>query len=151
MRFVGELEAPDRSLTLRYRFAHHMYQNACFESLRATRKAALEPRDRRAPGGSGTASRPSVSPTSRCCSKSRETACAPPNTGTAPPRRPGGFTRTTNRRAWRSAGSALLANEPNSPARATAELGLQMTYALAIKTSKGYAVAGGRKSLRASP
>ena len=26
---------------LRYRFAHHMYQNACFDSLRATRKAAL--------------------------------------------------------------------------------------------------------------
>ena len=34
VRFVGELEAPDRSLTLRYRFAHHMYQNACFDSLR---------------------------------------------------------------------------------------------------------------------
>ncbi len=41
VRFAGELEAPDRSLTLRYRFAHHMYQNACFDSLRATRKAAL--------------------------------------------------------------------------------------------------------------
>ena len=41
VRFVGELEAADRSLTLRYRFAHHMYQNACFDSLRATRKAAL--------------------------------------------------------------------------------------------------------------
>ena len=41
VRYVGELEAPDRSLTLRYRFAHHMYQNACFDSLRATRKAAL--------------------------------------------------------------------------------------------------------------
>ncbi len=54
----------------------------------------------------GTASRRSVSPTSRCCSKSRETACAPPNTGTAPPRLLDGFTRTTNRRAWRSAGSA---------------------------------------------
>ena len=52
VRFVGELEAPDRTLTLHYRFAHHMYQNAFFESLRATRKAALEPRDRRAPGGS---------------------------------------------------------------------------------------------------
>ena len=41
VRFAGELEAPDRSLTLRYRFAHHMYQNACFDSLRATRKVAL--------------------------------------------------------------------------------------------------------------
>ena len=41
VRYVGELECPDRSLTLHYRFAHHMYQNACFDSLRATRKAAL--------------------------------------------------------------------------------------------------------------
>ena len=105
VRFVGELEAPDRTLTLHYRFAHHIYQNAFFESLRATRKAALG-RGCRAPGGSGTASRRSVSPTSRCCSKWRETACARPNIGTAPPRLLDGFTRTTNRRAWRSAGSA---------------------------------------------
>jgi predicted ATPase len=41
VKYVGELEAPDRSLTLHYRFAHHLYQNACFDSLRATRKAAL--------------------------------------------------------------------------------------------------------------
>ena len=54
----------------------------------------------------GAASRRSVSPTSRCCSKWRETACARPNIGTAPPRLLDGFTPTTNRRAWRSAGSA---------------------------------------------
>jgi predicted ATPase len=37
-------------------------------------------------------------------------------------------------------GLALLEHEPSSPARAAAELSLQMTYGLAIKTSKGYAV-----------
>ena len=46
-------------------------------------------------------------------------------------------------------GLALLATEPESPARAAAELGLQMTYGLAIKTSQGYAVAEVGARLRA--
>ena len=46
-------------------------------------------------------------------------------------------------------GLSLLANEPNSPARATAELGLQMTYARDRR--QGIRRAGGRTSLRASP
>ena len=41
VRFVDEWEAPDQRLTLRYRFAHHIYHNAFDESLRATRRAAL--------------------------------------------------------------------------------------------------------------
>ena len=41
VRFVDEWEAPDQQLTLRYRFAHHIYHNAFDESLRATRRAAL--------------------------------------------------------------------------------------------------------------
>ena len=103
-------------------------------------QGGARPRGCRASGGAVRRADAIVSPTSRCCSKSRETACAPPNTGTVPPRLLGGFTRTTNRRAWRSAGSACSRTSRTSPARATAELGLQMTYALAIKTSKGYAV-----------
>jgi adenylate cyclase len=38
-------------------------------------------------------------------------------------------------------GLALLKDEPQGPARAAAELALQMTYGLAIKTFRGYAVA----------
>ena len=37
-------------------------------------------------------------------------------------------------------GLALLASEPPSPARSAAELSLQMTYGLAAKTGRGYAV-----------
>jgi predicted ATPase len=37
-------------------------------------------------------------------------------------------------------GLALLEREPSSPHRAAAELDLQMTYGLAIKTSQGYAI-----------
>jgi len=41
VRFVDEQEAANRTLTLRYRFAHHIYHNAFDVSLRATRRAAL--------------------------------------------------------------------------------------------------------------
>ena len=41
MRFVEEHETDNRELTLRYRFAHHIYHNAFDTSLRATRRATL--------------------------------------------------------------------------------------------------------------
>ena len=40
VRFVDEYECPDRSLTLRYRFAHHVYHHAFHEAVRVTRRAA---------------------------------------------------------------------------------------------------------------
>jgi predicted ATPase len=40
VRFVDEHEFPDRTLTLRYRFVHVLYQNALYASLRPTRRAA---------------------------------------------------------------------------------------------------------------
>ena len=41
VRLVEEFEFPDRTLTLRYRFIHALYQNALYGSLRPTRKAQL--------------------------------------------------------------------------------------------------------------
>jgi tetratricopeptide (TPR) repeat protein len=41
LRLVGEKEFPDRTLTMRYRFVHVLYQNALYASLRPTRKASL--------------------------------------------------------------------------------------------------------------
>jgi tetratricopeptide (TPR) repeat protein len=41
VRFTGEWEYPDRTLTLRYRFDHHVYHRAFHESLRITRRVAL--------------------------------------------------------------------------------------------------------------
>jgi predicted ATPase len=41
VRLVGEYEFPDRTLTLRYRFVHVLYQNALYGSLRPTRRASL--------------------------------------------------------------------------------------------------------------
>ena len=41
VRMVREQEFPDRTLTLRYRFVHVLYQNALYASLRPTRRASL--------------------------------------------------------------------------------------------------------------
>jgi hypothetical protein len=41
IRRVGERELPDGTLTLRYRFAHALYQNALFEALTPARKSSL--------------------------------------------------------------------------------------------------------------
>jgi adenylate cyclase len=41
VKLISEGEFPNRTLTLRYRFVHVLYQNALFNSLRATRKATL--------------------------------------------------------------------------------------------------------------
>jgi len=41
VRLVREHEFPDRTLTLRYRFVHVLYQNALYASLQPTRRAAL--------------------------------------------------------------------------------------------------------------
>ena len=41
VRFESEKELPDRSITVRYRFVHVLYQNALYSSLRATRRTSL--------------------------------------------------------------------------------------------------------------
>jgi tetratricopeptide (TPR) repeat protein len=41
VRLEGDCELPDSTLTLRYGFVHALYQNALYDSLTATRKAAL--------------------------------------------------------------------------------------------------------------
>jgi tetratricopeptide (TPR) repeat protein len=41
VRIVREQEFPDRTLTLRYRFVHVLYQNALYASLQPTRRASL--------------------------------------------------------------------------------------------------------------
>jgi adenylate cyclase len=41
VRFINEEEFPNRTLTIRYRFVHVLYQNALYASLRPTRRAML--------------------------------------------------------------------------------------------------------------
>jgi predicted ATPase len=41
VKLSSEAEFPNRTLTLKYRFVHVLYQNALYASLRASRKATL--------------------------------------------------------------------------------------------------------------
>jgi predicted ATPase len=41
VQFMEERECPDRTMTLRYRFVHVLYQNALYAQLRATRRTTL--------------------------------------------------------------------------------------------------------------
>ena len=141
VRFVIEAESADRSLTLRYRFAHHVYHHAFYDAVRITRRAALsraiaETLVARSAGqpGEGAATIAILFETARDHVRAAEYW----NQAAQAAARLYAHDETM-RLARR--GLTLLAAEPESAARAAAELDLQMTLGLAIKTSKGYAVA----------
>jgi tetratricopeptide (TPR) repeat protein len=141
VRFVEEFDGPDRLLSLRYRFAHHIYQNAFYESLRATRKAALSRAiAERLVKRYGDQTCECLADVAMLFEVARDGVRAAEYWNRAAQAAArlyahGESARLTER------GLALLKDEPASPARAAAELALQMTYGLAIKTSQGYAVA----------
>jgi serine/threonine protein kinase/predicted ATPase len=140
VRFVRELEAPNRSLTLHYRFAHHMYQNVCFDSLRATRKAALSRAiAERLVERYGDHSCDCMSDIAVLFEVARDHIRAAEYWNRAAQAAARLYAHDESARLAQH-GLALLGDEPASPARAAAELSLQMTYGLAIKTGKGYAV-----------
>jgi predicted ATPase len=141
VRFVRELEPPDRTLTLQYRFAHHMYHNACFESLRATRKAALSRTiAERLVQRYGEHPCECQAAIAVLFEVARDNIAAAEHWNRAAEAAGRLYAHDESARLAQR-GLELLATEPDSPARAGAELALQMTYGLAIKTSRGYAVA----------
>jgi predicted ATPase len=97
IRFIEEAETTNRALTLRYRFAHHVYHQAFVESVRATRRVALS----RAIAERLVA---------RACRK-----CDQPSTSIRrrSPRR--SCTRTMTRRGSRSVGSTFSSTSPTHP------------------------------------
>lgn len=139
VRFVEEQET-HRQLTLRYRFAHHIYHNAFDGLLRATRRAALsraiaqqliarlggEPCD-------------CAADIALLFESARENVRAAEYWNQAAQAAARLYAHDeTERLALR--GLALLETEPDSAEKAAAEVGLLMTYGLSIKTSRGYAV-----------
>jgi serine/threonine protein kinase/predicted ATPase/GTPase SAR1 family protein len=140
VRFVRELDTPDRALTLQYRFAHHMYQNVCFDSLRATRKAALSRAiAERLVERFGDHPCDCLADIAMLFEVGRDSVRAADYWNRAAQAAGRLYAHDESARLAQR-GLALLTAEPASPARAAAELSLQMTYGLAIKTSKGYAV-----------
>jgi tetratricopeptide (TPR) repeat protein len=140
VRFVDEWEAPDRTLTLRYRFAHHVYHHAFDSSLRATRRAGLS-RAIALRLVARFADQPCDCEASIALlfESAREGVSAAEHWNRAAQASARLYAHDeTARLAQR--GLALLGSEPDSPRKAAAELALQMTYGLSVKTSQGYAV-----------
>jgi tetratricopeptide (TPR) repeat protein len=142
VQFVDEWEAPDRSLTLRYRFAHHFYHNAFYDGLRATRRASLSRAiAERLVARLGDDVGERAGDVALLFEAARDGVRAAQYWNRAAQVAARMYAHDeTARLAQR--GLALLASERDTVARAEAELGLQMTYGLALKTSRGYAVEG---------
>ena len=128
IRFVEEHEAHNRELTLKYRFAHHIYHNAFDAALRATRRASLSQAIAR-----HLISRLAAQPCDCAADiallleSARDNLRAAEywNMAAQASARLYAHDETT-RLAQR--GLALLAGEPDSPQKAAVEVGLQMTY-----------------------
>jgi serine/threonine protein kinase/predicted ATPase len=140
VRYIRELDTPDRMLTLQYRFVHHMYQNVCFESLRATRRASLSRAiAERLVQRYGDQATERFADIAMLFEVGRDNVRAAEYWNRAAEAAGRLYAHDESARLAQR-GLELLAGEPASPARAAAELSLQMTYGLAVKTGKGYAV-----------
>jgi predicted ATPase len=141
VRFVDEHETDNRQLTLRYRFAHHIYHNAFDTSLRATRRAALSRAiARQLVGRLGGQPCDCAAQIALLFESARDNVRAAEYWNQAAQAAARLYAHDETERLARR-GLELLRNEPDSPAKSAAELGLQMTYGLCMKTSRGYAVA----------
>ena len=140
VRFVDEWEAPDRRLTLRYRFAHHVYHHAFDSTLRATRRAAVSRTIADALiGRLGGQPCDCAADIALLLESARDAIGAAEYWNRAAQAAARLYAHDETARLARR-GLALLESEPDSPAKAAAELDLQMTYGLSVKTSQGYAV-----------
>ena len=152
MRWCGSstsARARDRSLTLRYRFAHHLYHSAFYESLRGTRRAALSRAiAERLVQRIGDDVCDCAAPLAVLFETARDYVRAAHYWNRAAQAAARLHAHDETARLARR-GLALLVQEPDSPARPGTELDLQLTYGLALKTGRGYAVPGGRRGLRA--
>ncbi len=105
VRLIRDGELPDRTPTLRYRFVHVLYQNALYDSLRPSRKAAVSAAIAHvltcAMANNGSRSPPS----SRCCSTRLGTSSRRRSTSSWRPNRRSRCTRCEKRSCWHVAAS----------------------------------------------
>jgi len=140
IRFVDEYEAHNRELTLRYRFAHHIYHNAFDASLRSTRRASLSRAiARQLIARLGGQPCDCAADIALLLESARDPIGAAEYWDQAAQASARLYAHDETARLARR-GLALLEGEPDSPRKAAVEVGLQMTYGLSVKTSQGYAV-----------
>jgi len=140
VRFVEEKEAANRALTLQYRFAHQIYHHAFDASLRATRRAALSRAiAKQLIARLGGKPCDCAADIALLLESARQNVHAAEYWNQAAQAAARLYAHDETERLARR-GLTLLESEPDSPQKAAAELGLQMTYGLSVKTSLGYAV-----------
>ena len=140
IRFVDEHEAHNGELTLRYRFAHHIYHNAFDASLRATRRASLSRAiAQHLIGRLGGQPCDCAADIALLLEAARDHIRAAEYWNQAAQAAARLYAHDETIRLARR-GLALLEASPDSPHKAAVEVGLQMTYGLSVKTSQGYAV-----------
>jgi predicted ATPase len=140
VRFVDEHETGDRALTLRYRFAHQLYYTAFYESLRGTRRAALSRAiAERSVLRLGDDACDCAAPIAVLFETARDNVRAAHFWNRAAQASARLYAHDETARLARR-GLELLKPEPDSAQKAETELELQITYAMALKTGRGYAV-----------
>jgi len=133
-----ESEFPDHSLTLSYRFVHVLYQNALYESLQPTRRAALSGRVARAlvkrygDQGTSVAARVAV-----LFETARDFAASAQHYAIAA-RRSVGIFAFREALALAERGLNDLRPVPDGPAHKQQELGLLMVKAAALRATSGW-------------
>ena len=140
VRFVEEAAYPDGTVTMRYRFTHALYQNALFGTLRPARRAQLASAVASALIRRWAERSPEVAPDLAVLF---ETARAPLMAARYYSLAAQSASRLfAHQEAGKLAarGLAQLGAAPDTPARKSIELELQMSRALAVKTTGGYAV-----------
>ncbi len=140
VRFTGEESCPDRTMTLRYRFAHVLYQNTMFASLRPTRRAAMA-----GAIAAGLVRRwgdrtPEIAADLAVLFETARAGVAAARYFSLAAASATRLFAHEEARQLGLRGLALLHSMPDDTTRRKVELELQMTYALAMKTSRGFGV-----------
>jgi tetratricopeptide (TPR) repeat protein len=140
VKFVDEHEGRDRALTLRYRFAHQLYYTAFYESLRGTRRVALSRSiAERLVRRMGDEASEGAAPLAVLFETARDNVRAAHFWNRAAQAAARLYAHDETARLAKR-GMDLLGSAPDSPEKPEVELELQITFAMAIKTSRGYAV-----------
>jgi predicted ATPase len=146
IRNIEENELPDRTLTLRYRFVHVLYQNALYGSLKPTRKAQLSMAVAQALLDSYGKQRGKIaSELAALFGAARDFARAVEFYQLAA-RQAAEVYANAEAAALASRGLEMLTSLPDGPQRAPQELSLQVTRAMALSIAHGYAAQEAGKS-----
>jgi predicted ATPase len=139
VRLVREMEFPDRTLTLRYRFVHLLYQSALHDELRPTRKAEWSAAAARALlAHHGEKSAAAATELALLFEAAREPERAVEHFLLGA-RNAVGLCAHQEAAALARRGMALLQQLPDSPARDRQELPLLLALGVSLVASKGFA------------